>query len=467
MTRTATRSADEQGSWSSLTAPPSRRLLSRSLFAAVWTALRDRGEGQIRRYCVRTCGDLLRAGDVDVVDLWNLAHRVDRTPPASGSRAPSPWNVIVPGDHGCAGRRPWSAALVVSVLASGRLLRSSAGRGAPRLTRYRAGVDLAVERRERDTRAADSAVMRLIIRCHATSVASSVLMSPCSLLIWFWRSMTGASCASCATQLSTPDPARRCAVDFALRDTLLRHVRQSAEQHANAAAAATHLGSIFAAPHASADVPGAGQQVDDGADAGAAERETDRGRQVRIEARQLLVGEADVAERDELAHGRRVLDRHADERRQTLGQSRELGRRHRSRRCAAAATSRAGCGSSRSSCELRRAAPRAAVRSTCAPGSRARRGCRLRRAGASTPRRSRAGDRAPIAIASVSSRPPVPSTRTNRGTPPSCTAIDGDAATERHDAFGADGSVGQRSAGVAGPPAPTSASRARHGRAVG
>ena len=97
----------------------------------------------------------------------------------------------------------------------------------------------------------------------------------------------------------------------------------------NAAPAATHLRRDLRAPRRAGRLPRARQQVDDGADAGAAEREPDRGRKVRVEARELLVGEADVAERDELARTG-LLDRHADERRQPLGQAGELRARHRS-----------------------------------------------------------------------------------------------------------------------------------------
>src|SRR5207302_10819262 len=61
----------------------------------------------------------------------------------------------------------------------------------------------------------------------------------------------------------------------------------------------------------------------DGADAGAAEREPDRGGKIRIEARELLFGEADVAERDELARAG-LLDRHTDQGRQALAQTGEL-----------------------------------------------------------------------------------------------------------------------------------------------
>ena len=149
------------------------------------------------------------------------------------------------------------------------------------------------------------------------------------------------------------------------------------------------------------------------------QRESDGGRQVRVEARQLVRRRSRCRRSMSIERGSAICDR-AGRRVPTAGRPcREATRRRRSRRRAAAAPRRAGCGSSRASSALRRASTQAAARSPCARGRRlVGRRCRAWRF---TDSAVSNGSSSPAAIASVSSRPPVPSTRTKRGTPFSCT----------------------------------------------
>jgi hypothetical protein len=69
---------------------------------------------------------------------------------------------------------------------------------------------------------------------------------------------------------------------------------------------------------------GARREVHDRADAGTAQRETDRRRQIRVEAGILAFGKTDVSDR-ELEARRGGFDGKTDERRQPLGQAGQLG----------------------------------------------------------------------------------------------------------------------------------------------
>ena len=144
--------------------------------------------------------------------------------------------------------------------------------------------------------------MRLIIFCHATSVARSVLIVALQrvdlvLAVDDRRQRSPSSARS-------PDACSCTAVrfDFALETLCCDMNVRPPSSTTNAATGRDGTRRDLRPPRR--DRPTAGvarQQVDDGADAGAAEREPDRRGKVRIEARELLVGEADVAERDELA----------------------------------------------------------------------------------------------------------------------------------------------------------------------